>query len=139
MATKIEYLAPQSEHRGPQPIAAPIPTLTAYYRSAEDKHRFVSHLFDHMASHYDRLDRILGLGRGAWYRGQALRRAGLRPQQRVLDVAVGTGLVAREAVGIVGESTLVVGVDPSPGMLHSAKVPPGVRYPSRSATARLSF
>jgi len=109
--------------------------LTAYYRSAEDKHRFVSHLFDHMASHYDRLDRILGLGRGAWYRGQALRRAGLRPQQRVLDVAVGTGLVAREAVGIVGESTLVVGVDPSPGMLHSAKVPPGVRLVQGRAEA----
>jgi demethylmenaquinone methyltransferase/2-methoxy-6-polyprenyl-1,4-benzoquinol methylase len=135
MATKIDDWVDQLEKRWPQPIASPIPTLTAYYRSAEEKHRFVSHLFDHMASHYDRLERVLGLGRGSWYRGQALRRAGLLPQQRVLDVAVGTGLVAREAVDIVGDPTLVVGLDPSPGMLHSAKVAPGVRLVQGRAEA----
>lgn len=135
MAKKIDDLAHQSEKRWPQPIASPIPTLTAYYSSAEEKHRFLSHIFDHMASNYDRMERVLGMGRGSWYRGQALRRAGLLPQKRVIDVAVGTGLVAREAVGIVGDPTLVVGLDPSPGMLHSAKVPPGVRLVQGRAEA----
>ena len=135
MTKKISSLMDQLEQRWPQPIASPIPPLTAYYRSAEEKHRFLAQMFDHMASHYDRLERVLGMGRGAWYRGQALRRAGLRPQQRVLDVAVGTGLVAREAVGIVGDPTLVVGLDPSPGMLHSATVPPGVRLVQGRAEA----
>ena len=72
------------------------------------------------------LGRILGFGAGLWYRGQALERAGRRTGRRVVDVGVGTGLVAREAVRIVGDASLVVGVDPSPGMMKNAKVPPGV-------------
>ena len=59
----------------------------------------------------------MALGTGAWYRQQALLRAGLRPGMHVLDVAVGTGAVAREAVAIVGGPRRVVGLDPSPGML----------------------
>jgi demethylmenaquinone methyltransferase/2-methoxy-6-polyprenyl-1,4-benzoquinol methylase len=39
---------------------------------------------------------------------------------RVLDVAIGTGLVAREEVGIVGDPAKVLGLDPSPGMLAEA-------------------
>jgi demethylmenaquinone methyltransferase/2-methoxy-6-polyprenyl-1,4-benzoquinol methylase len=39
---------------------------------------------------------------------------------RMLDVAVGTGLVAREAIGVVGDRGCVIGVDPSAGMVaHS--------------------
>jgi demethylmenaquinone methyltransferase / 2-methoxy-6-polyprenyl-1,4-benzoquinol methylase len=135
MATKIDDWVDPLEKRWPQPIASPIPTLTAYYSSAEEKNRFLSQTFDHLASHYDRMERLLGMGRGSRYRGQALRRAGLLPQKSVIDVAVGTGLVAREAVGIVGDPTLVVGLDPSPGMLHSAKVPPGVRLVQGRAEA----
>jgi demethylmenaquinone methyltransferase/2-methoxy-6-polyprenyl-1,4-benzoquinol methylase len=50
----------------------------------------------------------------------ALRRAGLAAGMRVLDVAIGTGLVAREEVGIVGDPSRVLGLDPSPGMLAEA-------------------
>src|SRR5262245_14718597 len=39
---------------------------------------------------------------------------------RVLDIATGTGLVAREARSIVGPSGSVVGLDPSAGMLEQA-------------------
>jgi demethylmenaquinone methyltransferase/2-methoxy-6-polyprenyl-1,4-benzoquinol methylase len=45
---------------------------------------------------------------------------------RVLDVGTGTGLVAREAAGIAGGGNLVTGLDPSAGMLASAKLPPGI-------------
>jgi demethylmenaquinone methyltransferase/2-methoxy-6-polyprenyl-1,4-benzoquinol methylase len=51
----------------------------------------------------------------------------------VVDVGVGTGLVAREAAGIVGESKLVLGVDPSSGMIANANVPEGVRLAVGSA------
>ena len=42
---------------------------------------------------------------------------------RVVDIGVGTGLVAREAVKLVGDPALVVGVDPSPGMMSQAHLP----------------
>src|SRR5437868_6764412 len=135
MSKQPHVSAHQSEKIPPQLIASPIPALTAYYNNAEEKNRFLLQMFDHAASDYDRMERFFGMCSGSWYRGQALRRAGLLSQKSVVDVAVGTGLVAREAVRIVGDPTLVVGIDPSPGMLHSAKVPPGVRLVQGRAEA----
>jgi demethylmenaquinone methyltransferase/2-methoxy-6-polyprenyl-1,4-benzoquinol methylase len=104
----------------PLPTLAPHPTLPRYYSAPETKRSFLRDIFDHTACDYDRVEKILGLGSGSWYRRQALLRAGLRPGMRVLDVAVGTGLVAREEIAIVGSPRLIVGVDPSAGMLTRA-------------------
>jgi demethylmenaquinone methyltransferase/2-methoxy-6-polyprenyl-1,4-benzoquinol methylase len=60
----------------------------------------------------------MSLGTGASYRRMALLDAGLKPGMRVLDIATGTGLVARAAVRIVGAAGRVVGLDPSAGMLR---------------------
>jgi demethylmenaquinone methyltransferase / 2-methoxy-6-polyprenyl-1,4-benzoquinol methylase len=77
----------------------------------------------------------MALGSGSWYRRHALQRAGLQAGMSVVDVGVGTGLVAREAAGIVGDGKLVLGVDPSSGMIKNAIVPAGVRLTSGSAEA----
>jgi demethylmenaquinone methyltransferase/2-methoxy-6-polyprenyl-1,4-benzoquinol methylase len=108
------------------PVHAPHPPLRDYYADEDARLRFVGALFDRTASDYDRIDRLLAFGSGPWYRGQALLRAGLAPGMRVVDVGVGTGLVAREAVKRVGDPALVVGVDPSVGMMAAADLP-GVR------------
>jgi demethylmenaquinone methyltransferase/2-methoxy-6-polyprenyl-1,4-benzoquinol methylase len=107
----------------PQPSASnrPHPLLPAYYDSEAQRRGFVRRLFDQTAGDYDRIERTVSFGTGAWYRRKALLRAGLAPGMRVLDVAVGTGLVAREALAVVGESGQVVGLDPSAGMLHEAR------------------
>jgi demethylmenaquinone methyltransferase/2-methoxy-6-polyprenyl-1,4-benzoquinol methylase len=81
----------------------------------------VDGLFDAAAPHYDWICRVMSLGSGQLYRRQALLRAGLRPGQRVLDVATGTGLVARAALEVVGQTSSVVGVDPSAGMLEESR------------------
>lgn len=47
--------------------------------------------------------------------------AALRPGERVLDLACGTGVVAREAVSRVGASGHVVGLDLNGGMLARAR------------------
>jgi demethylmenaquinone methyltransferase/2-methoxy-6-polyprenyl-1,4-benzoquinol methylase len=80
----------------------------------------VDDLFDVGARDYDFIERLLGLGTGPRYRRDALRRAGLAPGMRVLDVATGTGLTAREALSIVGNTGRVIGLDPSAGMLTEA-------------------
>jgi demethylmenaquinone methyltransferase/2-methoxy-6-polyprenyl-1,4-benzoquinol methylase len=106
--------------RPPAVIApiAPHPTLPLYYEAGESAKRlFVRRIFNQTAGDYDRVERLMALGSGSWYRRQALRRAGLAQGMRVLDVAIGTGLVAREEVAITGDPRLVLGLDPSIGMI----------------------
>jgi len=50
----------------------------------------------------------------------ALERAALVPGERVLDVACGTGLVARAAAGLVGPEGTVMGIDLSGRMIDAA-------------------
>lgn len=99
----------------------PHPPLTDYYTDAGQRPAFVRGLFDEAASSYDSVNRAFSLGSGAWYRRRALRRAGLAPAARLLDVAVGTGLVAREAVRILGDRGHVIGLDVSERMLAEAR------------------
>lgn len=47
--------------------------------------------------------------------------AEIRPGQRVLDVACGTGVLAREILSRVGDAGTVAGLDASPGMLEVAR------------------
>jgi demethylmenaquinone methyltransferase/2-methoxy-6-polyprenyl-1,4-benzoquinol methylase len=99
------------------PVLAPHPAIGGHYDGAESKRKFIRGIFDDTAGDYDRIERMMALGSGPWYRRAALKRAGLATGMRVLDVAAGTGLVAREAVRLAGGSARVIGVDPSIGML----------------------
>ena len=104
------------------PVHLPHAPLPAYYRTgdAEAREAFLRRTFDDTAVDYDRLEKILGLGSGSWYRRQALLRAGLAPGMQVVDVGMGTGLVSREILRITCEPQRLVGVDPSPGMMEQA-------------------
>lgn len=55
---------------------------------------------------------------------ELLRAADLRPGERVLDVGCGTGLIARRAATVVGETGTVTGVDVAPDMIELAKTLP---------------
>ena len=90
-------------------------------------------IFSRTAVDYERVERAMAFGSGSWYRHRALLGAGLKPGMSVVDVGVGTGLVATQAAVIVGDPTLVCGVDPSPGMVEAANVPAGVRLLAGSA------
>lgn len=55
--------------------------------------------------------------------------AGVGPGDRVLDVACGTGVLAREAARRVSPGGSVVGIDPDPGMLEvAARVAPHIEW-----------
>lgn len=66
-----------------------------------------------------------------------LDRAALRARERVLDVACGTGIVARLAAEQVGETGTVAGLDINPGMLAVARsvTPPGLSVDWHTASA----
>src|SRR5262245_10806066 len=108
----------------PSKPTPPHPVLDVYYETAADRQKFVSDLFNGAAPYYEQVGRLFDWGSGNWYRYRAFERAGLRASMRVLDVATGTGLLARVAAKIVGGGGRVVGVDPSSGMLQEARKAP---------------
>lgn len=99
----------------------PHPVLPEYYPDLAQRPAFVRGMFDRTARYYDRINRLLSFGSGSWYRRRALARAGLHPGMSVLDVAIGTGLVARQALAITGDREAVVGLDVSMGMLDEVR------------------
>ena len=107
----------------PSPAHAPHGPLTDYYESEQHRQAYLREIFDNTAPDYDRIEAMLAWGTGPRYRREALVRAGLTPGMRVLDVGVGTGLVAAQACRLTGDPALVTGIDPSPGMMAASKLP----------------
>jgi demethylmenaquinone methyltransferase / 2-methoxy-6-polyprenyl-1,4-benzoquinol methylase len=99
----------------------PHPPLRDFYRHPGERERFVNDLFDGSAPWYDWAIAFLSFGSGNWYRRQVLTRGGLKKGHRVLDIATGTGVVARATASITGDSSSVVGLDPSMGMLVAGR------------------
>lgn len=55
--------------------------------------------------------------------------ADVREGSHVLDVACGTGVLARAALSTAGEGGRVAGADPAPGMLAMAReIEPGIEW-----------
>jgi demethylmenaquinone methyltransferase / 2-methoxy-6-polyprenyl-1,4-benzoquinol methylase len=104
-------------------VLRPHTPLPAYYADDAARELYLRRIFDSTASDYDRIESVLALGSGRWYRRQALLRAQLAAGAEVLDVGIGTGLVAREALALIGAQGRLVGVDPSPGMMSEVALP----------------
>lgn len=77
----------------------------------------VEAMFDRIAGRYDLMNRIMTFGIDRAWRRRTILALGLRPGNLVIDLACGTGDLAREAVRAGGR---VVGVDFSAGMLRRA-------------------
>ena len=93
------------------------PRMNRYFSSDEERRRMTKALFDEAAPGYDSAESLTGLGSGAWYRREVLKRNGLTTGMTLLDVAAGTGLVTVPGVELVGPTGRVIALDPSPGML----------------------
>lgn len=83
-----------------------------------DKADRVRAMFDAIAPTYERVNRILSAGRDGYWRRRAVELAAIRPDDRVLDVACGTGDFAR-AFAKAGPAR-VVGIDFAERMLALA-------------------
>jgi demethylmenaquinone methyltransferase/2-methoxy-6-polyprenyl-1,4-benzoquinol methylase len=83
--------------------------------SLEKRPHDVAAMFDGVAEKYDRTNTVLAFGRDRAWRRLTTEALGLRPGERVLDLAAGTG-VSTEALARTG--AYAVGVDFSIGMLQ---------------------
>lgn len=92
-------------------------TATRNGRSARKRHAL--ELFVGLPGAYDRMGAVLSFGQDPRWRRELVGVTGPRPDQRVLDVATGTGMVAFELVRRGG--CQVVGLDQSEMMLAAAR------------------
>lgn len=112
---------PKRTTADPEYSVMPQPPLRRCDVLSENRQQDVTALFDRTAVHYQWICRVMSFGSGQFYRRQALARAGLSQAMKVLDVATGTGLVARAAGDLVANPRQVVGLDPSRGMLMESR------------------
>jgi demethylmenaquinone methyltransferase/2-methoxy-6-polyprenyl-1,4-benzoquinol methylase len=64
----------------------------------EARARYVRGMFARIASRYDVMNQLMTAGQDARWRREAIRRAGLKPGDRLLDLGAGTGDLAQEAL-----------------------------------------
>jgi demethylmenaquinone methyltransferase/2-methoxy-6-polyprenyl-1,4-benzoquinol methylase len=96
-------------------------------------------MFDRISGLYDLMNSVMTAGLHHRWRERAADLAALRPGDRALDVATGTGDLALELAGRVGPTGEVVGSDFSEGMLEHARRKaagvPNVRFETANALA----
>jgi demethylmenaquinone methyltransferase/2-methoxy-6-polyprenyl-1,4-benzoquinol methylase len=114
---------------------SPHPVLKKYYDDATKRQPFVTSLFDAGAKYYDWICDLGSFGTNRFYRNWVLRTSGLRRGMTLLDVATGTGLMARSAARILRDPRAVIGLDPSRGMLQEARATVAVRLVQGGAEA----
>jgi demethylmenaquinone methyltransferase/2-methoxy-6-polyprenyl-1,4-benzoquinol methylase len=82
-----------------------------------DRTRHARNLFAGIAGEYERMGAVLSFGQDARWRRTMVARVNAIPGSRVLDVAAGTGLVARELAA--RRLVNVIALDPSEPMLRA--------------------
>jgi demethylmenaquinone methyltransferase/2-methoxy-6-polyprenyl-1,4-benzoquinol methylase len=87
----------------------------------EDKARRVRGVFDSVAGNYDLMNDLMSAGTHRLWKRFTLSLANLRPGQRALDVAGGTGDLAAGLARQVGERGLVVLTDINAAMLQRGR------------------
>jgi len=103
----------------------------------EGKQRYVRRLFATIADRYDFITRFLSYGQDARWKRRLIRLAALRPSDRVLDLAAGTGDLAFAAAPHVRQS---VGLDVTHRMLQLAAIKQDEQSETRSgSTSRVAF
>jgi demethylmenaquinone methyltransferase / 2-methoxy-6-polyprenyl-1,4-benzoquinol methylase len=73
-------------------------------------------MFDAIAGRYDLLNRLMSLGQDQMWRRRAVKALGVRPGDKILDVATGTGDLAL-MIADLHTHAKVQGVDPSGNMI----------------------
>lgn len=90
--------------------------------TGNEKARYVQDLFTRIARRYDLMNRLMTGGQDIRWRKEVIRRAGLRPQTRLLDLGAGTGDLAREAAA-QQPTARIVAADFTLAMMRAGRKP----------------
>jgi demethylmenaquinone methyltransferase / 2-methoxy-6-polyprenyl-1,4-benzoquinol methylase len=86
-----------------------------------DKARKVRGVFDSVAARYDLMNDLMSAGMHRAWKAYTVSVANLKPGERVLDIAGGTGDLARAFARKVGDSGMVVHTDINEAMLRQGR------------------
>ena len=75
---------------------------------AEEKARLVRQVFDSVADRYDLMNDLMSAGIHRWWKAELIRVLNPQPGQRLVDVAGGTGDIARRVLDRAGEAEIIV-------------------------------
>jgi demethylmenaquinone methyltransferase/2-methoxy-6-polyprenyl-1,4-benzoquinol methylase len=75
--------------------------------TGKERGEYVQNMFTRIAHRYDLMNRLMTAGLDARWREQVIRRAGLKPNARLLDLGAGTGNLVREALQQQPEAQVV--------------------------------
>jgi demethylmenaquinone methyltransferase/2-methoxy-6-polyprenyl-1,4-benzoquinol methylase len=87
----------------------------------DEKSKRVAGVFDSVAPRYDLMNDLMSAGLHRLWKRFAVEASGVRPGERVLDIAGGTGDLARLFIRRVGPQGEVVLTDINPGMLRQGR------------------
>jgi ubiquinone/menaquinone biosynthesis methyltransferase len=96
------------------------PDLRSHISSKDKKQPYVNRLFETIAGRYDFITRFLSYGMDRSWKRMLVQMAGLKGDERVLDIACGTGDITF-ALGRRLPSGLAIGLDITQGMLAIAE------------------
>jgi demethylmenaquinone methyltransferase / 2-methoxy-6-polyprenyl-1,4-benzoquinol methylase len=104
--------------------------------TGEDRAALVREMFDRIAGRYELLNTVMTAGLHRLWNRKVVEATGLRPGDRALDLACGTGSLTRDLARRVGPTGFVLGVDFSGEMLRAARARPlpNVEYRLGDAT-----
>ncbi len=93
-------------------------------------------MFDRIAGRYELLNALMSVGLNRIWNKKAVEATRLKPGERALDLACGTGSLTRDLAKRVGPEGYVLGMDFSKEMIRAAKkrLAPNVEYRLGDAT-----
>lgn len=89
--------------------------------SGQEKSAYVQSRFSTIAGRYDLFNDIITQGMHRYWKRFLVRKTGLAPGDRALDICCGTGDIMQRLIRVVGTSGAVAGLDFSDGMLNIAR------------------
>jgi ubiquinone/menaquinone biosynthesis methyltransferase len=120
------------------PASARAERLHDALSTPDRKARYVARLFATIADRYDLITRLLSYGRDQHWKRRLIATAAIKPGERVLDLACGTGDLAFAAAA---HGARVIGLDLTPRMvqLAQARAPGAATASAGSVTAFTIF